>query len=76
MSTAEFIIGVRHRVVIAGVQEELLIIGLCILLRVYQPIYIETSVRNKCILYFMARRLLKLTRLRHFPLYVLKQRIR
>jgi hypothetical protein len=25
-----------------------LIIGLCILLRVYQPIYIETSVRNKC----------------------------
>jgi hypothetical protein len=26
----------------------ILIIGLCILLRVYQPIYIETSVRNKC----------------------------
>jgi hypothetical protein len=26
----------------------ILILGLCILLRVYQPIYIETSVRNKC----------------------------
>jgi hypothetical protein len=24
------------------------ITGLCILLRVYQPIYVETSVRNKC----------------------------
>jgi hypothetical protein len=27
--------------------KEILIIGLCILLRVYQSIYIETSVRNK-----------------------------
>jgi hypothetical protein len=26
----------------------ILIIGLCILLRVYQPVYVETSVRNKC----------------------------
>jgi hypothetical protein len=26
----------------------ILIIGLCILLRVYQSVYIETSVRNKC----------------------------
>jgi hypothetical protein len=25
----------------------ILIVGLCILLRVYQPIYVETSVRNK-----------------------------
>jgi hypothetical protein len=25
-----------------------LIIGLCILLRVYQPIYVETSICNKC----------------------------
>jgi hypothetical protein len=29
-------------------QHMYLIIGLCILLRVYQPIYVETSVRNKC----------------------------
>jgi hypothetical protein len=27
---------------------QLLIIGLCILLRVYQLIYVETSVHNKC----------------------------
>jgi hypothetical protein len=32
-----------------------LIIGLCILLRVHQPIYVETSVRNKCRCSFLLR---------------------
>jgi hypothetical protein len=31
----------------------MLIIGLCILLRMYQSIYIETSVRNKCVWRFL-----------------------
>jgi hypothetical protein len=85
-----------------------LIIGLCILLRVYQLIYVETSVRNKCQCSFYCALLtlhvsapigghlqvvfniknskaltvyvngsvaLKLIRLRHLPLYVLKQRM-
>jgi hypothetical protein len=36
----------------------ILMIGLCILLRVYQSIYIETSVRNKCRCSFYCARLI------------------